>query len=415
VSRDASGITSMRMRAARRLALLSAGLVLALPATASAGTVSADAGTVRFVDDAGVKDELYSTLRLDPDGGVDPLGWSVSFLEYDPTLTTGPGCEQGFVSASRYCSTGATPPAALQIDLGAGDDAVEVINEQPTAPTAVTVAGGPGNDVLATYQTRAALDGGAGDDVLRPDDRPTALSVPPEPTPGGVIRGGAGTDTVAYPGAFSRIDVSLDGVANDGRPGEKDNAQADVENVEGSDFGGTLVGSDSANALTGAGGGDRIIGGGGRDELRGIGGDDTIDALDGTGGDRVDCGDGADASRLDAGDTAGACEKTIWAPGVSSSALRYRGRRIAVAVSCPRASTSTCRGTLRLTAKRAGKALAVARASYRARRGKRVTVRLKPGAAGRSALSRTRKLVAQLIVAPAGTSPSAGRAVTVRH
>jgi Ca2+-binding RTX toxin-like protein len=399
------------------VALLSAAIVLVLPAAALAGTVSADAGTVRFVDDAGAKDDLNSTLRLDPDGGIDPLGWSVSFLAYDPPLTTGPGCAEGFVSASRYCSTGDAPPAALQIDLGAGDDSVALINEQPAAPTAVTVAGGAGNDLLATYQTRAALDGGAGDDVLRPDGRPTALSVPPEPTHGGAIRGGAGTDLVAYDGAFSRIDVSLDGVANDGRPGEKDDVETDVENIEGADFGGTLIGSDTANRLTGGGSGDRIVGRGGRDELRGVGGDDTIDALDGSGGDRVDCGDGADNALLDAGDVAAgggaSCERTIWAPRVSSPRLRYRGARIAVALACT--GTSTCRGTLRLTVTRAGKALTLAKAGYRARRGKRVTVRLKPGAAGRSALSRTRKLAARLIVAPAGTRPSAGRAVTVRR
>ena len=96
--------------------------------------MSADAGTVRFVDSVGAKDDLNSTLRLDPDGGVDPLGWSVSFLAYDPPPTTGPGCAEGFVSASRYCSTGDAPPAALLIDLGAGDDSVALVNEQPAAP-----------------------------------------------------------------------------------------------------------------------------------------------------------------------------------------------------------------------------------------------------------------------------------------
>lgn len=390
--------------------LLSAALLAALPATALAGTVSLDAGTVRFVDGAGAKDDLHSTLRFDADGGVDPLGWSVSFLEYDPPLT---GCEQGFVSASRYCATGGVPPGALQIDLGAGDDAVDLVNEQPTAPTAITLAGGPGDDLLATYQARATLDGGEGDDLLRPDDRPTALSVPPEITPGGVIRGGAGTDTVDYATTLSRIDVSLDGVANDGRPGEKDNVQADVEDVVGGDFAGTLVGSLVANRLTGGGSADRIVGAGGRDQLSGVGGDDTIDALDGSGGDRVDCGGGADTALLDAGDVVAGCEKTTWAPALSSSRLRYRGGRIAVTVSCTKAAS--CRGTLRLTTTRQGKTVTVAKATYRAPRGKRATVRLKPGAKGRAALGRTRRLTAQLLVAPTGTTPAAGRAVTVRR
>jgi RTX calcium-binding nonapeptide repeat (4 copies) len=399
-----------------RLLLAALAVALALPGSVQAGTVSLEAGSIRFADPAGANDELTSTLRFDPDGGVDPLGWSVSFLEFDPPLVTGPGCEVGFVSASRFCSSGGAPPATLRIDLGAGDDAVELVNEQPTAPTTLSILGGTGPDVISTYQARALLDGGDGDDLIRPDDRPTALSVPPEPSPRGVVRGGAGIDTVDYAGGFSRIDVSLDGEANDGRPGERDDVASDVENVQGGDFGGRLLGSKRANRLSGGGADDRITGAAGRDALAGAGGNDVLDALDGAGRDSVDCGSGVDTAQLDSGDAlAAGCERVAWAPRVASARLRSANGAIAVALSCPRASAGACRGTLRLTFVRAGKPVTLAKARYRVRRGGRTSVSAKTTRAGRAALSRKRRVRARLLVAPAGSRPTAGRAVTVRN
>jgi len=180
---------------------------------------------------------------------------------------------------------------------------------------------------------------------------------------------------------------------------------ADVENVIGSAYNdNVLIASRAANRLEGQGANDRLVGGAGKDYLVGWAGSHTLDALDGAGGDRVECGDGADVAYADSGDVvADDCEKVSWAPAVASSKLRYRSKRISVKLKCPKASTATCRGKVRLTA-RSGKKLAAA--SYRIKRGKAATVRLKarekPG----------RK--ATLYLAPKGTNPIAGRAVTVR-
>jgi len=107
------------------------------------------------------------------------------------------------------------------------------------------VGGGIGNDRLA---------GGPGTDVFA---------------------GGVGTDTVTYEGEDAST-ISIDGIANDGPAGDKDNVAADVENVIGSAAGDTIVGSAAANVLDGAGGDDNIKGGSGNDSLIGGAGNDTL-------------------------------------------------------------------------------------------------------------------------------------------
>lgn len=401
-----------RPRRGLALALGSAalGLLTLGTAPAVAGTATLAGTTASFGDPAGAADDLVvSILSIPLENDADRLGgWRVDFLQYSPATTPGAGCGVGFVAA--VCPTGTAAPA-VAVDLGGGDDKLRVTTDPAFAGQQAAIAGGPGGDRIETYQTIAAIDGGPGDDLILPDDRFSVLAMPPAATPGGVIRGGAGTDTVEYANALDAIDVSLDGKADDGRKGERDNVMPDVENVVGAQFGGRLIGNDRANAITGGGGADRIVGGAGKDQFDGRGGDDTFDALDGAGGDRVTCGDGADVAYVDAGDLVASqdvqggtpCEKVIYAPGASSSTLRYRSGRIGVPLDCPKASTAACSGTLRL-ATTAGRKLAAA--SYRITRGKRATVRLK---VRRKPTSR-----ATLLVAPKGSSPIAGRAVRLR-
>ena len=406
-------------RCGSRVAAVAAVVALGVPATAAAGVATADGGTARFVDPVGARDVLAADLELvDRTPDVDPQGWSVSFLQYDPAATWGPGCQEGFVGT--LCPFGASPPGAIAIDLGAGDDELEFGIKAATPPeTTVTLAGGAGNDRIATIRTRALIDGGEGDDVLLPDAR-WALDFPPDSSPGGVIAGGPGTDTVDYEQALDPIDVSLDADANDGRAGEGDNVRPDVENVVASPLGGTLAGSATANRIEGRGGPDRIAGGAGRDTLTGSSGNDTLDALDAAGGDRVDCGEGADVAVVDAGDIvaagqpagSGACEQVSWAPRLAASNLRYRDQRIVLALSCPRAAES-CRGTILLRSA-GGTPKTLAQARYRVKRGKRATLRVKPTRAGRSALER-RSVKATALVQPSGTAARTGRAVTVRR
>ena len=119
--------------------------------------------------------------------------------------------------------------------------------------------------------------------------------------------GGDGFDTiggnVSTGNDFSEpnadIAVSLDGVANDGEPGEGDNVMPDVERVKALGRNVTMIGSDAANELIatadsstirGLGGDDRLIGADGADSLEGGEGADYLeggfgpDVLDGGGG-----------------------------------------------------------------------------------------------------------------------------------
>lgn len=392
------------------LAIATVAVGVGAAAPARAGTATSSGPAVMFTDPAGVADRLAvsiesSASEVDADG-ID--GWRVSFLQYGPATGPGAGCREGFVAT--VCPTGPTPPATT-IDLGGGNDELEVSTDPAFAGQRTAVAGGPGDDKLFKYQTGATIDGGPGDDLISPDDRFSVLDFPPAPTPGDVIQGGDGIDTVDYERVLDPIDVSLDGKANDGRKGEGDNVAADVENVLGARFGGTLSGSPRGNELIGSTGDDRLIGGAGRDKLSGLAGDDRIDALDGVGGDRVSCGDGADTASVDAGDilageqVAGgtACERVVTAPAVSGFTLRVRQRHVAVKLSCPTRATATCRGTVRLDL-RNGKSLG--RHDYRITRGRRATIRLK--------LRAKRPKRAVLLVAPRGTRPVAGRAVKLR-
>jgi hypothetical protein len=84
--------------------------------------------------------------------------------------------------------------------------------------TKIVVNGGDGDD---------SMRGGAGDDFLAGGFGPFLE------TDADHQDGGSGTDTVSYFGHNPGAVVTRDGEANDGTPGEKDNVDADVENVVG--------------------------------------------------------------------------------------------------------------------------------------------------------------------------------------
>jgi Ca2+-binding RTX toxin-like protein len=188
------------------------------------------------------------------------------------------------------------------------------------------VAGGPGNDTV---------DGGAGDDYVV-GDCGGYRSCGNGTDGNDVVRGGAGDDYTDADGGTDSIDlgtgvgdqiwypdriqvcdpschqvtysvsVTLDGVANDGGPGENDNVvNAEDINVYDACCGtppapgnATLVGDAGANSIQGAAGDDTIDGGAGNDFLYGNDGNDTINANDGF-ADRVSCGDGVDVANVD--------------------------------------------------------------------------------------------------------------------
>ncbi|MEV0899779.1 calcium-binding protein [Actinoplanes sp. NPDC049802] len=153
------------------------------------------------------------------------------------------------------------------------------------------LTGGNGPDLLEGQNGNDVLVGGGGDDLLRDtyggndklyggagDDRFDAGAGTD------LMLGGTGSDLVNYSAHSGPVTVDLDGVADDGKAGERDTVGADVEHI---------FGSTHNDVLTGNGGGNRIAGLAGDDTIRGAGGDDALDA-----------GDGLDTVHGEAGDDA---------------------------------------------------------------------------------------------------------------
>jgi hypothetical protein len=222
---------------------------------------------------------------------------------------------------------------ATTLDGGAGNDFLSAGTPGTIldgGPGDDQLAGGPGNDTLTGDAGDDTLSGGGGNDTLSGGDGNDAL-FPSNGTE--VVSGGAGVDQVSYtdnvfvPGsggapdsfAATPVNVSLDGVANDGYAGNNSNVGTDVEDVAVQDDANcaqaaptpcangsaTLTGDSGPNALAGGSGDDTITGGGGADFLSGNLGNNTINAADGF-PDRVDCG-GTGTANVDQLDSAVDC------------------------------------------------------------------------------------------------------------
>jgi Ca2+-binding RTX toxin-like protein len=159
------------------------------------------------------------------------------------------------------------------IDAGAGNDTVVAgggTDEVFSGPGADTLAGGAGPDLLFAGDDDDVLRGDAGNDTLEGDRGADLLD------------GGDGADTALFGGSDEPVAVTLNGAADDGRTGERDNAL--VENV-----------------VTGNGP-DVVVGDGSRNLIATGGGDDTITVSGDSPVDSVGCGTGNDAVTADAQD-----------------------------------------------------------------------------------------------------------------
>ncbi len=177
-----------------------------------------------------------------------------------------------------------------QWELGDGNDSLRLNGAARGAFEGSTVLDGSGNDVVlgsAIGDTffngpgRDRISGRGGDDTLFGGGGADVLS------------GGTGRDTVDYDaplGAARRggVRADLDGRADDGSAGERDQIRADVENLGGTPFADTLTGNGRANEIVGAGGADRIFGMAGNDTIDAVLGSAVIDP--GAGADRVQGG-----------------------------------------------------------------------------------------------------------------------------
>jgi Ca2+-binding RTX toxin-like protein len=172
--------------------------------------------------------------------------------------------------------------------------------------------GGPGRDTVAGGDGPDVLDGGAHNDILYGGPDQDQFPALPEPDGADVLSGGGGHDTADYRARSAPVTVSLDGQANDGATGERDqvgrqrwSGDSEIEAVLGGAAADTLTGDNWRNSLTG---------GAGPDVLRGLGGEDHLDALDGAPGDLADGGDLIDSCRADAGDVMTSCNEPRCVP-----------------------------------------------------------------------------------------------------
>ena len=170
--------------------------------------------------------------------------------------------------------------------------------------------GGPGDDFLQGLKGNDALAGGEGADAIDERDESNGADF---------INGGNGNDDrVLYSGRSSGVNVSLDGVRNDGVPGENDDVRPSIEHIHATQLRDVLTGNGSPNEIFGLGGNDTISGLGGNDTLSGGAGNNSLVA--GAGNDvvlarngsfdTIDCGTETDTLERDADEPSGAgCER----------------------------------------------------------------------------------------------------------
>jgi Ca2+-binding RTX toxin-like protein len=163
-----------------------------------------------------------------------------------------------------------------ELDGGAGDDTLRPLGfavEQ-------TVKGGDGSDVveLAGYEGYVTLGSGGGgtqvsNDVerLRGSSGDDYFAIAGDATGGHTFEGGSGYDTISYADRTGGVKVVLGGTGTD-TVGE------DVEAAVGGSGDDELSGNAVANYLSGGSGNDRLTGYDGSDTLLGGEGNDTLDA-----------------------------------------------------------------------------------------------------------------------------------------
>jgi Ca2+-binding RTX toxin-like protein len=214
-------------------------------------------------------------LQFDGEGGTDTISYAQAHAPGAKCVTS---------------ATGVTVDLGLGVGGLTGDDSYESVENVVGSCMRDTVVGDAGTNRIEGGSGDDDLDGAGGNDLLvggaGADEQ----------------HGGTGTDTVSYAGHSQAVVADLDGVADDGAPGENDLIAVDVENLSGGLHADTLTGSGGANRLVGdaclgvnvfcVGTGDVLIGAGGADELLGGHGDDTLDG--GLGNDDLDGGSGND-------------------------------------------------------------------------------------------------------------------------
>jgi Ca2+-binding RTX toxin-like protein len=228
---------------------------------------------------------------------------------------------------------------------GAGDDVIVgslLVNRLEGRDGNDTLVGGAGNDFgddpSTAFVEEAGLFGGEGDDLL---DGGTGADL---------LSGEDGNDTATYESRTAAVNVTLDGLANDGQgtgcstapgvpagaPCEGDQVGVttavpadgpDVENVIGGSGNDTIIGSTTTAGFSNVVA-NRLQGGPGDDLLHGLGGDDHL--LGGADDDELFGGDGDDL--LDGGPGPSSTDADLMSGGPGEDTTTYEGRDAAVNV-----------------------------------------------------------------------------------
>ena len=294
--------------------------------------------------------------------------------------------------------------AAIDVDLAAGTATGDGTD---TLTSCDSVIGTPFDDVVVGTDGANTVYGGEGDDTISLGDgfdtaypwtgqdtvalgagQDTLVDEVAGDGSNDSFSGGADTDHVTYfAGSAQGVLLSLDGVANDGVPGEADNV-ADFESATTGPYADTILGSDGPNVINAVEGNDTVDGAGGDDELLGGEGVDTLsfasspgpidaslvtvtatgdgsdvvqqfedivgsafgDALDGDeGANAIRPGAGGDSVSSFGGDDSLVAEPApdggdVWNPGLGSDTADYSLRTTAVSVSLDDAANDGATG-----------------------------------------------------------------------
>lgn len=442
--------------------------LIALPATAHAGTLSVQGGVLSYTE---TDPNATNTVTVSLAGtriAVADIGRSGG---KSIQITTDGSC-----TVARQ--SGSCPAAGVtSIAISTGDQ-----NDRITQSTSIpsrlmggagndTLNGGPGDDVLigeggadilngrdgrdtADYSARTApvsvslngtaddgeagegdnvgsdveiLVGGSGDDQLAGDDADNVLlgnagnDILGAGAGNDQLDGGAGDDTLA---GGDGADVLTGGDGNDtanysssnvgvrvvldGKPGDGgpgENDSVDTENVIGGGGDDVLIGNAGPNGLAGGGGNDRLLGGKGADAFDGGPGDDIIQSLDGE-KETVACGDGEDGTVSDRSDARTDCDYIKYRPlAATATALHVSNGTVRAPVRCSPATAEGCRGRISL---KAG-SLTLGTLTYRLASGRRWVAKVKLNRKGSRYVAKRRITTASLVVRDVDVTGDANR------
>lgn len=469
-------------------------------ATASASTISYEGGTLVLRASPGEANYVGIGAHADQPGMLavndtnkpDAAGctFDSEFHQWAtcPVPSNGIRIETG--DGKDVVNVGDDLPAGIPVtvDGGAGDDVLRGAAFGETADTILggpgndKITGGPGNDIIRGGEGDDELEGQAGADQLFGDGGNDKLRGDGyRDTFADVIDGGAGydqtdADWMVESGSYQPpITVSLDGAANDGRPGESDNVtglekiylnapatliggnDADEFTVFNTSDGSTKMAGNGGNdkltsfdhadqvdggagddQLAGGYGDDTVTGGPGRDQIHGDApssacnyiqcrlpfGNDTIYAQDGE-VDSIDCGIGNDTAYVDANDVVSGCENVIKGSGpaggqpqgggtatASALPLKLRGTKLAKALRKGFVVDVTAPGKGRVSVVAVRAGKTVAKGAAKAAGAKKVAVKLRFTKAGKRSLRRAKRATLALKVT---FTPAKGAKVTASH